>query len=106
MTNRERAKGVAGERECASLWTAAGATVRGLEGLGDHLIVVADESAHVRHLIHEETKRQERLQLWQWIAQAEAETEPGAVAVVSFRRNRSPWYSCLQTERLAGMLSR
>jgi hypothetical protein len=107
----ERAKGVKGEREAAQIWEAAGATVRNLEATGDHLILLPPEVDHAGHIhprpaLHQEVKRHERLQLWQWLEQAEQETEPGAIAVVTFRRNRSQWYSVLRTVDLAEMLTR
>ena len=97
---RTRAKGLAGEREVAALWREAGLEVRGLESGGDHL-VLADGP-----VIHSEVKRQERLQLWQWLEQAEAEAPAGTIAVVSFRRSRQPWYSTLRTTDLARMIAR
>jgi hypothetical protein len=102
---------VKGEREAAAIWEASGATVRNLEATGDHNIWLPPDVDHAGHIhakpaLHQEVKRQERLQLWQWLEQAEHETEPGAVAVVTFRRNRSQWYSCLRTVDLAEMLTR
>jgi hypothetical protein len=113
VSGASRAKGLRGEQEVAAIWRAQGFEVRGLEGSGDHLCIMAprvpaDASAMSAHLngltIHSEVKRQERLQLWLWIAQAEAEAPPGAVPVVSFRRNRSPWYAAVRLETLAGLL--
>jgi hypothetical protein len=111
MSAAERAKGVRGEREAAGIWEAAGATIRNLEATGDHTIWLPPDVQYGGHVaprpaLHEEVKRQERLQLWQWLEQAEQETEPGAVAVVTFRRNRSQWYSALRTVDLAEMLTR
>jgi hypothetical protein len=114
MSGASRAKGVRGEHEVAAIWRSHGFEVRGLEGSGDHLCIARateydypDDTGIVRDgvLIHSEVKRQERLQLWQWIAQAEAESPPGAVPVVAFRRNRSPWYAAVRLETLAELLA-
>lgn len=96
MANRSRAKGVAGEREVAAIFQAAGLTVRGLEGQGDHLIV---RGAGLT--LHSEVKRQETARPWAWLAQAEAEAPSGTVPVVAFRRNRGKWYAMLPLDDLA-----
>ena len=101
MARASRAKGVAGEREVAQVYAEHGWTVRGLEGEGDHLAIkrrdAADEDAYWYEpvTIFSEVKRQERLQLWAWLAQAQSEAPSGTVPVVSFRRNRGQWYACL-----------
>lgn len=38
-----------------------------------------------------EVKRQEKLNLPAWIAQAEAQAVPGTLPVVAYRRSREPW---------------
>ena len=83
-----RTKGVAGEREVAALWQAAGFTVRGLESAGDWLVVQRDG-----RVLHVETKRHERPQVSAWIKQVVAETPPGVPWVLAWRRNRQPWYA-------------
>ena len=104
MSRASRAKGQRGEHEVAAIFAQYGYDVRGLEGSGDHLCVTS--GAQLRPLtIHSEVKRQERLQLWAWIAQAEAEAPMGTVPVVSFRRNRSPWYAAIRLETLAELLA-
>ena len=109
MSGASRAKGLRGEHEVAAIWTRHGFAVRGLEGEGDHLCIGVGRNPYPEPrdalTIHSEVKRQERLQLWQWIAQAEAEAPPGAVPVVSFRRNRSPWYAAIRLETLAELLA-
>jgi hypothetical protein len=107
MSGASRAKGVRGEHEVAAIWEAHGFTVRGLEGGGDHLCLhlPVTQRSTAPLTIHSEVKRQERLQLWQWIAQAEQEAPPGAVPVVAFRRNRSPWYAAVRLETLAELLA-
>ena len=99
MSRSERQKGLDGEREVAALFAAAGFDVRNLEGLGDHLVVSANGSR-----LHVETKRQERLQLWQWLAQVKAETTRGTRGVCCFRRNHGEWYATLRLDDLIGLL--
>lgn len=88
MSRRERDKGRRGEREVASVYEDAGFAVRGLEGGGDHTVIVGPGE---RLRLHSEVKRQETARPWSWWAQAEAEAPPGAIPVVHFRRNASPW---------------
>ena len=117
MSRAERAKGLKGEHEVRAIYEAAGFEVRGLEGAGDHLALLhgigslladavgADD--HRRPLtIHSEAKRQEIARPWQWWAQAEAEAPAGTLAVVAFRRNRSPWLALTALEPLAAALAR
>jgi hypothetical protein len=85
-----RRKGVKGEAEVAAIWRAAGFEVRGLEGLGDHVVVCGNGV-----IIHSEVKRQERLQLPTWLRQAAAEAPRGSLPVVAFRQNRGEWYAAL-----------
>jgi len=114
VSGASRAKGLRGEHEVAAIFERHGFTVRGLEGGGDHLCVrrprlsgdiLAPPIVRAALVLHSEVKRQERLQLWAWIAQAEAEAPAGAVPVVSFRRNRSPWYAAVRLETLAELLA-
>lgn len=101
MSNRERAKGLAGEQEVAAIYRAAGLEVRGLEGGGDHLVACAPSSGI---LIHSEVKRQETARPWAWWQQASTEAPAAAIAVVAFRRNRSEWLALLSLSRLATIL--
>jgi Holliday junction resolvase len=102
VSRAERDKGRKGEREVASIFEVAGLEVRGLEGAGDHLIVCGAGEGLV---LHSEVKRQETARPWAWWEQASSEAPAGTVAVVTFRRNRSPWLSMLETERLAAILA-
>lgn len=102
MSKSERDKGLRGEREVAERYRAAGFTVRGLEGGGDHAIV-RDPETGLR--IHSEVKRQETARPWPWIAQAAAEAPPGAVPVVHFRRNASAWMVLLSLDDFLGILA-
>jgi hypothetical protein len=96
-----RDKGGRGEREVAAIFERVGLEVRGLEGAGDHLIVCGEGSGFV---LHSEVKRQETARPWAWWAQASAEAPPETIALVTFRRNYSPWLSLIATTELALIL--
>jgi Holliday junction resolvase len=100
VSRRERAKGLAGEREVAELLRAGGFTVRGLEGAGDWLAFADSLTLHV------ETKRQENARPWLWIAQAEAEAPAGTLPIVAFRRSRMPWWGMAPLGPLVTALTR
>jgi hypothetical protein len=85
-----RRKGVRAEAEVRRIFEAAGFEVRGLEGLGDHVVVCGNGLT-----LHSEVKRQERLKLPEWLRQAQAEAPQGAVPVVAFRQSRQEWYAAL-----------
>lgn len=99
MPASSRRKGIVGEREVARVYEAAGFEVRGLEGSGDHLVACRDGL-----VVHSEVKRQERVRMPEWLAQAEAEAPPGAVPVVAFRQNRGRWYAALPLDQLVELL--
>jgi hypothetical protein len=99
MAASSRRKGLAGEAEVAAIWRRAGLDVRGLEGQGDHLVSLGNG-----RWLHLEVKRQERLQLWQWLAQAVAEAPPDAFPVVAFRRSRGEWYAALPLADLIALV--
>lgn len=101
MGKRERTKGREGEREVAAIFEGVGLEVRGLEGAGDHLVICGEGSGFT---IHSEVKRQETARPWQWYAQADREAPGDAIALVTFRRNRSPWLSLIATTELALIL--
>jgi hypothetical protein len=103
MAAKSRTKGVKGEREVAAIWQAAGFTVRGLEGQGDHLVIPGvglERWADGALTLHLEVKRQERVQLPGWLRQAAAEAPQGCIPVVAFRQNRGGWYAALPLEAL------
>lgn len=91
-----REKGKRGEREAAAFIREHGFEARrGCQFKG------GEDSEDVTHSIpgvHLEVKRQEKLQLWAWIAQAQAEAKEGNVPVVMFKRNRGEWQVCLPAE--------
>ena len=96
---RNRAKGVSAEREAAKLWEQAGATVRGLEAGGDHLIAVAGI------VVAQEVKRCERLKIPEWQRQLYGDAPPGTLPVLTFRQNRGEWYSVLRTTELVQLVT-
>ena len=98
MGRSQRDKGRKGEREVALIYEGAGFEIRGLEGSGDHLAIGYGLT------IHSESKRQEVTRPWLWDAQANAEAPPGALPVVAFRRNLSPWIAQVRLEPLVGSL--
>jgi Holliday junction resolvase len=104
MANRERRKGLEGEREVAAIWRANGFEVRGLEGTGDHLVVAEPWHHHPDLVLHSEVKRQNRLRT-EWIAQAEREVPAGTVPVVAWRPDRGKWWSMIPLEDLARLLA-
>lgn len=102
MGRHERAKGAQGELDVAAIFRAVGFDCDRTPNSGG-LRIRSDLYGTVP--AHVEVKRQERLQLWQWIEQAETECQPGELAVVAFRRSRSPWYATLRLEPLALLLA-
>lgn len=102
MSAASRRKGVKGEREVAAIFERNGCTVHGLEGAGDHAITA--RAGAVR--IHSEVKRQERLRMPEWSAQAVSEAPPGAVPSVAFRRNRESWWIALPLDAFASLLDK
>lgn len=102
MSRAQRDKGLKGEAEVAAIYRAAGLTVRGLEGVGDHLVVGVPQSGLV---LHSEVKRQETARPWLWWEQATSEAPPGTIPVVAFRRNRSRWLAMVDLEQLARLLA-
>lgn len=117
MSGTERRKGIVGEREVRALYEAHGYEVRGLEGGGDHLAVlhgidylpgvIRDSFSERRPLtIHSECKRTETARPWAWWEQASAETPPGSLTIVAFRRSRSPWLALANLDALASALAR
>lgn len=105
MPNRERRKGLEGEREVAALWRRHGFDVRGLEGEGDHLLVASYRVERKRTpVLHSEVKRQNRLRT-EWIAQARREAPAGAVPVVAWRPDRGEWWAMIPLGDLARLLA-
>jgi len=97
-----RAKGVRGELEVKKLFAAWGFSVRGLEGEGDHIATRKDGTRMIA--FHLETKRQERLRIPEWYAQASSEAPEGFVPLLCWRRSNEPWMSALETANLLTLL--
>jgi hypothetical protein len=107
MAASSRRKGVTGEREVAALWQAAGFDVRNLEGLGDHMVILnhLPNERSIRPNVHCEVKRQERVRLPEWLAQAKREAPQGIIPVVAFRQNQGEWYVALPLAALVELAS-
>lgn len=96
-----RAKGARGEREFIELhlapyWPDAR---RNLDQYAD------DKRDCIRVAgIHWQIKRQERLNIWLALAQAEHDAIGDDLPVVAFRRNHSRWYCVLEAAALVGLL--
>lgn len=99
MATASRRKGLSGERQAADVFESAGWSCRGLESSGDWLAFRNGVTLAI------EVKRQERLRIPEWLAQAEAETPPGVPPVVVFRQNRGAWYAVLPLENLLGLIA-
>jgi len=103
VSGASRAKGQRGESEMRAVFEAHGfrvqASQRNLGGSQGDATVIA-----VRHVLHVECKRRERFNVWEALAQAEAECGE-LMPVVAFRRNRSPWYAAIRLETLAELLA-
>lgn len=99
MSKKSRDKGLSGEREVRHAFETAGLPVRGLEGLGDQLVVCPAGLT-----LHIEVKRAETLKLPLWTRQAESEAPQGTVPIVVYRRNREPWRASLKLDDLIAML--
>lgn len=72
--------------------------VRGLEGSGDWLALRNPRETRLVSSVdalHVECKRQERIRITEWMAQAADEAPPGVPPLVIFRRNREQWMVCL-----------
>lgn len=103
-----RRKGLVGERQVADLFESWGFAMRGLEGSGDWLAIRPtinlDTGKPETMMLHVEVKRQERLRLPEWIAQAKAEAPQGVPPVVVFRQNRAEWVAALPLSDLLELI--
>jgi hypothetical protein len=114
MSGASRAKGLRGEREAADVFQANGWEMRGLESSGDWLAFYMREGWHlgdpgaaafIAQTLHVEVKRQERLRLPEWLAQAKAEAPAGVPPVVVFRQSRGEWVACLPLTEFLGLIA-
>jgi Holliday junction resolvase len=99
VSKKSRDKGLSGEREVRHAFETGGFPVRGLEGLGDQLVVCATGLT-----LHIEVKRAETLRINEWTRQAETEAPQGTVPIVVYRRNREPWRASLKLDDLIALL--
>lgn len=93
-----RSKGQRGEREWASVLRGRFpglAFRRGLQSRGGGKEVMDVEGLPGFHC---EVKRVEKLNIWQALAQAESDSDPGLIPIVPFRRNRGGWYVALRAD--------
>ena len=113
MANRERRKGLEGEREVAAIWRKSGFHVLNLEGQGDHAVLLPkivggtgsrEDPYRTQPHIHCEVKRQNRLRT-EWCYQAEREALASAVPVVSWRPDGGRWWAMIPLEDLARLLA-
>lgn len=94
-----RAKGVRFEREVADVFTAAGFAVRGLEAIGDHLIISRDGV-----VISSEAKRREKLSVGAWWRQTVNDSPEGAIPLLTFRQARGEMLSLIRTSDLVRLI--
>jgi hypothetical protein len=94
MGGSSRRKGVSGEREVAAIWEDAGAGVRGLECLGDHLVILGGVTDGI---IHSEVKRYGSRCKWpEWWAQTSRDAPPGTVPALHTRADKGEWLVTLR----------
>ena|SRR5215510_5049767 len=98
-----RAKGIRGEREVKVLFVEAGFSVRGLEGLGDHIATKGRPGGLLA--FHIESKRHERVRVREWLRQCVKETPEGMVPIVCFRENNEEWAAVLPLDSLLELVS-
>jgi hypothetical protein len=103
MSAASRRKGVTGEREVADTFQDAYWQVRGLEGSGD-LLAFRERYPARSVTLHVEVKRQERLRIPEWLAQARTEAPEGVPPVVCFRQSHGKWYAALELDTLLDLI--
>jgi Holliday junction resolvase len=95
MSSRD--KGKRGEREIVAFYREQGFDSRRTAPLQAAGFCDAADVSGVAGL-HIEVKRQEALNIWKALEQAERDAPEGVVPSVHFRRNRSEWYVALRLE--------
>jgi hypothetical protein len=87
------------------VYEAAGATVRGLEGLGDHLVYVPRDGLRSAVALHSEVKRyHERAKFPEWWAQTTAEAPPGTIPALHTRADHGEWLVTLRLSDFVAVL--
>jgi hypothetical protein len=103
MSKHSRNKGKAGEREIVNFYKQRGfetCRTAPLQAAGiDHAADVSGVAG-----IHIEVKRQEALNIWKALEQAETDAREGTIPTVHFRRNRSEWYVALPLKDFARII--
>ena len=98
-----RAKGKAGELECAAFLREHGFDARRgrqFQGGADSPDVIGLPGCHV------EVKRVEKGSLYDWLAQAMRDAPKGKTPVVLHRRNREKWVALLPAEAFLALLNK
>jgi Holliday junction resolvase len=101
VSRAERDKGSRGEREVAAIFRAAGFDCDRTPNSGG-LRILGDLYGEMPY--HVEVKRQEVARPWVWWEQARSEAPADALAIVAFRRARSPWLALTDLGNLAHLL--
>jgi Holliday junction resolvase len=99
MSKSQRVKGCAAEREvCRIIKEKTGVDV------ARNLDQTRDGGGDIRYANYNiEVKRQERLNIPAWLAQAEAATPDGCEPVVAFRASRQPWRVVITLEHFLSL---
>lgn len=89
MSNLSRRKGVSGEREVAATYEKAGAIVRGLEGGGDHVVVMVCAGGRQLTISSEVKRYRERARLPEWWQQTVSDA--AGMPVLHTRADHGEW---------------
>lgn len=101
MGKAQRDKGANGEREVVAMLRAHGFPCHRTPNSGG-LFIPGDIVGMPR--LHLEVKRQERLSLPAWCAQAEAEAPEDTTPMVVYRSSRQPWRAVVDFDWLLGVI--
>lgn len=101
MSSRD--KGKRGEREIVNYYKERGFETRRTAPLQAAGLCDAADVSGVAGF-HIEVKRQEALNIWKALEQAERDAADGVIPTVHFRRNRSQWYVALPLEDFVRMI--
>lgn len=95
MSSRD--KGKRGEREIVRYYSDRGFSAIRTAPLQAGFVEGAADVSGVGNF-HIEVKRQEALNIWKALEQAEGDAAEGMIPTVHFRRNRSDWYVALRLD--------